>query len=94
MEIYNVLLILINLCGVVIMGYDKFLSKHPGARRVPEKNLFLNALVGGAIGVYLGMYIFRHKTKHWLFKIGIPIIILVQVVLYLIVFYKGAIATR
>lgn len=82
------LLILINLCGVVIMGYDKFLSKQPGAKRVSEKDLFLNALAGGAIGVYLGMNIFSHKTKHRLFKIGIPIIILAQVVLYLIVFYK------
>lgn len=88
MDTYQVLLILINLCGVVIMGYDKFLSRQPGASRVPEKNLFLNAIAGGAIGVYLGMMIFRHKTKHRIFSIGVPVLIIAQVALYLIILYK------
>lgn len=88
MEIYLVLLILINLCGLVIMGYDKSQSRWPGARRVPERTLFLIALVGGAVGVYLGMKIFRHKTRHRIFSVGMPLIIFAQAALYLIFLYK------
>ena len=47
-------------------------------RRVPEKVLFLLSALGGSVGMYLGMFTFRHKTKHWYFVIGIPAIILLQ----------------
>ena len=51
------------------MGADKRLAK-TGARRVPERRLFLLALLLGAPGGLLGMYAFRHKTKHWYFVVG------------------------
>ena len=51
------------------MGADKHYAKSPH-RRVPEKRLFLLALLGGAPGGLLGMYAFRHKTKHWYFVWG------------------------
>lgn len=87
MEIFLGLLLLINLCGFIMMAYDKSKARKPGARRVPERNLLLVALAGGAVGVYLGLKIFRHKTKHPVFSIGIPVIILIHVTLYLLVNY-------
>lgn len=61
----------------IIMGADKRRA-HKGARRVPEKRLFLLALLGGAAGGWLGMCVFRHKTRHWYFRFGFPLIALVQ----------------
>ena len=53
----------------LLMGTDKRLAKR-GARRVPERTLFLLALLLGAPGGLLGMYAFRHKTRHWYFVLG------------------------
>lgn len=61
----------------IIMGADKRRARK-GARRVPEKRLFLLALLGGAAGGWLGMYVFRHKTRHWYFCFGFPLIALAQ----------------
>ena len=60
-----------------VMGADKGRAK-TGARRVPEKTLFLLALIGGAVGGVIGMRVFRHKTKHWYFAWGFPILALLQ----------------
>lgn len=48
-------------------------------RRTPERTLFLLAALGGSVGLYAGMLLFRHKTKHWYFMVGVPLIILIQV---------------
>lgn len=61
----------------IVCGIDKFAAQHQ-KRRVPEKVLFLLSALGGSVGMYLGMFTFRHKTKHWYFVIGIPAIILLQ----------------
>jgi uncharacterized membrane protein YsdA (DUF1294 family) len=50
-------------------------------RRIPEKTLFTAAWLGGSIGALLGMNIFRHKTKHKTFTIGIPAILVIQLFL-------------
>ena len=60
-----------------VMGSDKLRAKQ-GARRVPEARLFLLALLGGGVGGLLGMYAFRHKTRHLHFVIGFPLIAAVQ----------------
>lgn len=70
-------LVVINLCGVYVMWADKRKAKK-NAWRIPEKTLFLVALLGGAFGTTYGMYQFRHKTKHWYFKYGMPLIMLVE----------------
>ena len=49
-----------------------------GKRRIPEATLFLSALLGGSLGAVVGMNFFRHKTKHWYFVVGMPLILLVQ----------------
>ncbi|WP_125153014.1 DUF1294 domain-containing protein [Clostridium rectalis] len=73
-------LISINLLGILIMYIDKKKAiKHE--YRISEKSLFSVALFLGSFGMLLGMYIFRHKTKHLKFKLGIPIIFILQIIL-------------
>lgn len=62
------------------MGIDKRKAR-TNAFRIPEATLFSIAFLGGSIGTTAGMHIFRHKTKHWYFRFGMPIIILLQAVL-------------
>jgi uncharacterized membrane protein YsdA (DUF1294 family) len=79
-------LMLVNAAGLILMGWDKFMAKM-GKTRIPEKILFLTAIVGGSIGVWLGMQIFRHKTRHAQFKVGIPLIIILQIAAVLLLKY-------
>lgn len=73
-------LILINLIGFAAMGIDKRRAiRHKW--RIPERKLFLLALLSGSIGVLTGMYVFRHKTRHFSFSIGIPAILVAQLLL-------------
>lgn len=82
MDIVWIYLLVINIAGFFIMGIDKTKAK-ADAWRVPEKTLFIIALLGGCVGVWLGMYTFHHKTRHWYFKYGIPAIVLVEIVAFL-----------
>ena len=70
-------LAVLNVTGYVIMGVDKKRAIR-GAWRIPEASLFLTALLDGALGCTLGMHRFRHKTRHWYFRYGLPAIFLVQ----------------
>ena len=70
-------LIIINLLAFLLMGLDKRKAKRH-KWRIPEKTLFLSAIIGGSIGALLGMQVFRHKTKHASFRIGMPCILIVQ----------------
>lgn len=71
---------LINLIGFAAMALDKRRAiRHKW--RIPERTLFLIALLFGSIGVLTGMYVFRHKTKHLSFSIGIPAILVAQLLL-------------
>ena len=70
-----------------VYGVDKAKARR-GAWRVPEKTLFLLPLLGGSVGALLGMLIFRHKTKHWYFVWGIPLILLAQIALAAWVYFK------
>lgn len=67
----------VNLGSFLLMGYDKKCAKE-GARRVPEKTLFLAAGLFGALGGTLGMFLFRHKTKHWYFRVFFPLMLIIQ----------------
>ncbi|MBQ3223440.1 MAG: DUF1294 domain-containing protein, partial [Clostridia bacterium] len=69
-----------NLITFTVYGADKRRAKR-GGRRVPEKTLFLLAVMGGSPGALAGMYTFRHKTRHWYFVWGIPAIMAVQIAL-------------
>ena len=80
------MLILLGIIGVMSLaafaafGLDKYKAK-AGKWRIPERTLFLLALLGGGIGAFLGMKVFRHKTRHTQFVIGIPVIMVIQAVL-------------
>lgn len=73
MKTFILYLFIINILSFMIMFIDKTLAilrKY----RISERFLFLCALLLGALGIYIGMFVFRHKTKHSSFKFGIPII--------------------
>ena len=70
----------VNLIGFAFMGIDKYKAKKR-AFRIPEATLFIIAIIGGSIGSLLGMYAFRHKTRHRSFVYGMPFILLVQLAL-------------
>lgn len=68
-----------------------FIDKEKAKRhkwRIPENTLMFIALIGGSVGSILGMEVFRHKTKHMKFKLGLPVILIVQIILYFMVFVK------
>ena len=73
-------LIITNIIGFALMGIDKRRAVR-NAFRVPEATLFAMAIAGGSIGSILGMLIFRHKTKHWYFKLGMPLILVLQLLI-------------
>lgn len=62
-------IVLMSIWAFTAMGYDKTQAKRK-RQRIPEKNLWTLAILGGGIGAYLGMQIFRHKTLHTSFRIG------------------------
>ena len=80
-------LAVINLVTFAVYGIDKAKAKR-GTWRVPEKTLFLLPLLGGSLGALLGMRVFHHKTKHWYFVWGIPLILLAQLALAVWLYVK------
>ena len=90
MEILQIILIgylvIINLIGFAVMGIDKKRAIR-GAWRISEASLFLTAFLGGALGCTLGMRHFRHKTRHWYFKYGMPAIFAAQAFLALFLWH-------
>ncbi|MFI3170788.1 MAG: DUF1294 domain-containing protein [Eubacteriales bacterium] len=80
-QILMIYFVVINIVAFVLYGVDKQKAiKHQW--RIPEKTLFLVAILGGTLGAIFGMQFFRHKTKHWSFKLGLPMILLIQVLGY------------
>lgn len=81
-------LLIINIFTFFTAAWDKFMAKK-GGWRVPEKTLFLLALVGGAAGLLFAMYTARHKTRKPAFKYGVPLILLLQVTVFVFLLQKG-----
>ena len=82
MGVSNVIsyLIIINIVGFFAMGIDKWKAKK-NAWRIPENTLFGITALGGGIGTIVGMYTFRHKTQKPKFTIGLPTILILEIVL-------------
>lgn len=79
---------IINLLAFFIMFLDKIKSKKNGVERISEGLLFFMATVFGSVGVYGGMFAFRHKTRKWYFVLGIPLLVLQNIaILYLMYLY-------
>ena len=81
-------LVVMNIVGIAVMGIDKSKAKR-GAWRIKEATLFGVSIIGGSIGTLLGMYMFRHKTKHIYFVIGMPMILILHIALAVFLFTKG-----
>lgn len=80
-------LLAINFVAFCVYGVDKRRARRD-AWRVPEKTLFVLALLGGSLGALIGMRVFHHKTRKWYFRFSIPAILLVQL-LAALWFYTG-----
>lgn len=76
-------LLIVNAVSFLLMLVDKHKARKK-LWRIPESTLLLSAVIGGSIGSLAGMYTFRHKTRHLKFTLGIPAILIVQVVVFLL----------
>ncbi len=74
----------INLFGFILMGVDKHKAER-NAWRVSEVTLFMAAVFGGSLGCMAGMRVFHHKTKHWKFLIGMPLIFVVETAILILI---------
>ncbi|MCR5067561.1 MAG: DUF1294 domain-containing protein [Erysipelotrichaceae bacterium] len=84
MKYLLIYLIIINIIATGVMAADKHKARY-NRWRISEKTLFLLALAGGSIGVLTGMKLFHHKTRHLSFTVGIPAILIIQLlIVYLI----------
>lgn len=77
LKLYVLFMLVMNLAGYLAMRHDKRMAR-AGKRRIPEKVLFGIAVLGGCYGSYLGMRLCHHKTRHNLFSIGLPILMILH----------------
>lgn len=89
---FVVYVIIINIIGFIVMYVDKNKAKK-GRYRISEKAIFIISLLLGAIGVYIGMYKFRHKTKHTSFTVGVPVCIVINVISVYYIISKNLLIT-
>ena len=81
-------LIVISAISIIVCVYDKIISKKNRVElRIPEKVLLILSALGGSLAMYITMQIIHHKTKHKKFMIGIPVIMVVQIILIILYFY-------
>ena len=80
----------VNGSGLFCMGQDKALARKgvTGKERTPEGLLFFLAIIGGSLGIYAGMLLFRHKTQKLYFSIGLPLLLLQQGMLLFLLFQQ------
>ncbi len=80
--------LVINIVGLILTGMDKRKARR-GSRRISERALFLVALLFGSVGVLTGMLLFHHKTRKLRFTLGIPILLVLQLVVSGLLFYTN-----
>ncbi len=83
MKLFYIYLIIINALGLLIMLIDKYNAIN-GLHRIPERGLFAASLLGGSLGTWLGMLLFRHKTQKPKFTVGFPMILCLHIGLILL----------
>ena len=79
-----------SVVSFLMMGWDKRCARK-GHWRVSEKALFVTAILMGAVGGTIGMKVFRHKTKHWYFKIFFPLLAVLQLALIVWILLSGVV---
>lgn len=82
MKLFLIYFLIVNAAGFLSMLLDKHKARK-NLWRIPESTLLTIALLGGSIGSLVGMYLVRHKTKHLKFTLGIPLIMIGQILLAL-----------
>ena len=87
MKYLLIYLLIINAAGFLLMLADNFKARKK-LWRIPEATLMTVAAIGGSIGSLLGMYTFRHKTKHIKFTLGIPVILVIQIFAAVYLIYR------
>ena len=87
MDWFIIYLASINILGFFAMGVDKERAQKK-RWRIPEKTLFAIAILGGGLGTWLGMYMFRHKTKHDYFVKVISVVMMIQVALLFVFLWR------
>ena len=80
-------LCVISLVSIIVCCYDKIAAKHNPKHRTRESTLLLLSALGGSVAMLLTILLIRHKTKHKKFMIGIPAIIILQVVLTFCIYF-------
>ncbi len=85
MKLFYIYLVIINAAGFILMLADKAKARKK-KWRIPEATLMTVAALGGSVGSLVGMYTVRHKTRHPKFTIGIPAILVVQIVVLYFIF--------
>ena len=85
-QIAIIYLLIINISGFLVMGIDKHKAKM-GNRRIPENSLFMFTILGGGVGTIIGMYVFHHKTKKLKFTIGMPLILILEILIFIYLKY-------
>ena len=84
-QFFLIYLILVNLVAFLLFGLDERKAQmHQW--RISEKALFIPAILGGSIGAILGMHLFHHKTKHWYFRFGLPLILILHLTAFILLF--------
>ena len=86
MKIIVYYVLIMNIIAFLMYGIDKWKAKH-NKYRIPEKTLLGVAALGGSIGAWVGMQTFRHKTKKNKFRIGIPCIVVIQILIIVLYIY-------
>ena len=85
--IFAIYIAIVNLIAYILYATDKYKSKKT-RWRISERALIISALVGGSVGALLAMKMFRHKTKHKKFTLGVPFILVLQIILLLLLLVK------
>lgn len=89
MKLLSFYLLIINALGFLLMLVDKWKARK-NRWRVRESTLLLIAALGGSVGSLAGMYLFRHKTRHLKFTLGIPLILAAQCIAAVLIMALGA----
>lgn len=86
-QLLIIYLLIINIIAIIITGYDKLCAKKR-SWRVKERTLMFISILGGSVGMYVTMHLIRHKTRHLKFMLGIPVIIILQILLMWFIWSK------
>lgn len=89
LKLYGTFIAVMSLAGFLLMGLDKLLAKW-NRRRIPEKTLLWVGALGGAPGAWVAMTLFRHKTRHRAFSLGLPILTVLHGALLMAILYLGS----